>query len=78
MVNNNIPMPWLWLEGSENENEKSADCGCTLYRSYEDSGDPAIDLCPVHEMAPEMFQHLQYIDDANGISDPDLAALVGR
>jgi hypothetical protein len=45
------PLPDLWLEGCENEQLVVADCGCMLYRDYQDSGDPAFFYCEAHRKA---------------------------
>jgi hypothetical protein len=55
----NKRLPWLWLEGSEDEVAAVAACGCKLHRDFYDSGDPAFEMCAIHKAAPEMLKALR-------------------
>lgn len=65
-------LPWIWLEGTGDEVAGdprpgpevvgTAKCGCTLFRSYNGSGDPAFEMCPMHEAAPEMLKTLKALE----------------
>lgn len=49
-------LPWLWLEGEENEQVASAACGCALHRDWDGiHGDPAFVMCKLHTHAEKLL-----------------------
>jgi hypothetical protein len=52
-------LPWLWLEGEEDEQIAKADRGCKLIRDYLDSGDPAFFMCARHQRAFRLLNKLE-------------------
>jgi hypothetical protein len=71
-------MPWIWPEGSENEQVAVAACGCKLHRDFRDSGDPAFEMCKLHREAPTMRRMLQSVvcSDPGTPKDADASVCV--
>ncbi len=55
------PDGYIWLQ--DDEEEGSAECGCTVYRAHKGSG-PALILCPLHAAAPDLLAALKSIRQA--------------
>ena len=59
MPKKQLPDGYIWLQ--DNEDQASAECGCTVYRSHKGSG-PALILCPMHSAAPELLAALEEVE----------------
>lgn len=67
------PKEWIWL--NDKEDVGVGDCGCTLYRNHESSGDPAVILCPLHAGADELLAMLEEVQKSADLTFKQIARL---